>query len=62
MGPAYFFPKPVCAVTGNARDAQLAGCLAAGFNDTVTKPYKIADITAKITSLVPPPAIVFTPT
>ncbi|TKA52251.1 hypothetical protein B0A53_04674 [Rhodotorula sp. CCFEE 5036] len=53
---------PVCAVTGNARDAQLAGCLSAGFNDTVTKPYKIADITAKITSLVPPPAIVFTPT
>ena len=49
-------------MTGNARDAQLAGCLAAGFNDTVTKPYKLADITAKITSLVPPPAMVFTPT
>ncbi|GAA5985176.1 hypothetical protein JCM10908_002555 [Rhodotorula pacifica] len=53
---------PVCAVTGNARDAQQTECLAAGFNDTCTKPYKFTDIVNKITNLVPPPAMVFTPT
>lgn len=53
--------QPVCAVTGNARDAQLAECLAAGFSDTVTKPYNFADIMAKITTLAPPRGLVFSP-
>ncbi|GAA5867623.1 hypothetical protein JCM3774_001533 [Rhodotorula dairenensis] len=52
---------PVCAVTGNAREAQLAECLAAGFSDTVTKPYNFADIKAKITTLTPPRALLFSP-
>ncbi|BGP42546.1 hypothetical protein JCM10450v2_006649 [Rhodotorula kratochvilovae] len=39
---------PVCAVTGNAREAQQSECLAAGFNDVATKPYKLEDVLTKI--------------
>ncbi|GAA5995875.1 uncharacterized protein JCM10292_004800 [Rhodotorula paludigena] len=48
---------PVCAVTGNARDAQQAECLEAGFDDVATKPYKINDVLGKITKMtgLPPP-------
>lgn len=49
--------QPVCAVTGNARDAQQAECLEAGFDDVATKPYKINDVLGKITKMtgLPPP-------
>ncbi|KPV74030.1 uncharacterized protein RHOBADRAFT_54600 [Rhodotorula graminis WP1] len=39
---------PVCAVTGNAREAQQNECLAAGFDDVATKPYRLQDVLDKI--------------
>ncbi|GAA5852766.1 hypothetical protein JCM9279_003962 [Rhodotorula babjevae] len=42
---------PVCAVTGNAREAQQNECLAAGFDDVATKPYRLQDVLDKITRL-----------
>lgn len=42
---------PVCAVTGNARDAQKTECLEAGFDDVTIKPYKIAEVLQQISTL-----------
>ncbi|BGP19092.1 hypothetical protein JCM10213v2_007179 [Rhodosporidiobolus nylandii] len=42
---------PICALTGNARDQQIATCLEAGFDDVATKPYKLEDILAKLRTL-----------
>lgn len=53
--------QPVCAVTGNARDAQQHECLSAGFNDVATKPYKLAQLIEKINALSPPTPLVLSP-
>lgn len=42
---------PVCAVTGNAREAQQSECLAAGYDDVATKPYRLEDVLAKISKM-----------
>ncbi|GAA5896575.1 hypothetical protein JCM8208_004237 [Rhodotorula glutinis] len=42
---------PVCAVTGNARDAQKRECLAAGFDDIATKPYRLNELLQQVSTL-----------
>ncbi|KPV74021.1 uncharacterized protein RHOBADRAFT_54592 [Rhodotorula graminis WP1] len=42
---------PVCAVTGNARDAQKRECLAAGFDDIATKPYRLTELLQQVSAL-----------
>ncbi|GAA5867640.1 hypothetical protein JCM3774_001541 [Rhodotorula dairenensis] len=42
---------PVCAVTGNAREAQKAECLKAGFDDVTIKPYKMTEVLQQISQL-----------
>ncbi|GAA6054361.1 hypothetical protein JCM3770_003336 [Rhodotorula araucariae] len=48
---------PVCAVTGNAREAQQSECLSAGFNDVATKPYRLEDVLAKINRMTGLPTL-----
>ena len=43
---------PVMAVTANARGEQLQAALEAGMDDSITKPYQISDIMAKMTALL----------
>lgn len=42
---------PVCAVTGNARDAQKTECLDAGFDDVTVKPYVLQKLLRQISTL-----------
>ncbi|KAM0756019.1 hypothetical protein T439DRAFT_320710 [Meredithblackwellia eburnea MCA 4105] len=43
---------PVCAVTGNARQAQIDACLAAGYDDCAIKPYNFKSLVGIIERLV----------
>ncbi|KAH9896271.1 aerobic respiration control sensor protein arcB [Xylariomycetidae sp. FL2044] len=45
---------PVIAVTANVRDEQIASARASGMDDVVSKPFKIADLMAKIATLLFP--------
>ncbi|GAA6012808.1 hypothetical protein JCM10207_005367 [Rhodosporidiobolus poonsookiae] len=42
---------PVCAVTGNAREAQKQDCLQAGFDDVAIKPYRLQELLQQISRL-----------
>ncbi|GAA5995793.1 uncharacterized protein JCM10292_004752 [Rhodotorula paludigena] len=42
---------PVCAVTGNAREAQKTECLEAGFDDVAIKPYRLVELVQQISTL-----------
>lgn len=47
----FLLPQPVCAVTGNAREAQKTECLEAGFDDVAIKPYRIVQLLEQISTL-----------
>ncbi|GAA5824652.1 hypothetical protein JCM11251_005289 [Rhodosporidiobolus azoricus] len=42
---------PACAVTGNAREEKKAECIAAGFDDVATKPYRLGELLQQISRL-----------
>ncbi|GAA5985317.1 hypothetical protein JCM10908_002618 [Rhodotorula pacifica] len=43
---------PVCAVTGNAREAQRLECLNAGFDDVANKPYELVRLLQQMSRLI----------
>jgi CheY-like chemotaxis protein len=49
---------PVCAITGNARQAQLDDLMALGMDRALTKPYSFQQVLEFITQEDPPPASV----
>lgn len=43
---------PIIAVTANARDEQIHGYLAGGFDDVVSKPFRIQELVPRIEVLL----------